>query len=421
MSEAKLIDAPAANTLCHYEPYGWQHWPREPWFSYQFRRALGETQEGGGCVSEAFLAASRMVPGDKESWHREWLSQAQKNDRRGDLALAAGHVRTAMNCWLRAADLYRSAEFWLAADDPRRLATFEQCERASHKFLRHCAPPGEVVEVPYEAGRGLPAYFIRSPHAPARRPVLIAFGGLASFKDELWFMVGRGALQRGISVLLVDGPGQGGALRRYGLTSRFDYEVPAGKCIDYLAARPDVDASRLAVSGSSLGGYYAARAGAMEPRFAACISHGAAFDLYERWSDRGEDHGLAGHAKWVFGCGSMAEVRAKLKPFTLKGVLENMRCPYLIVHGGHDVLGVEQAKLAQDYARSKGVKATLRLVGAEETGADHCQHDNPTIGQELMLDWLADIFGIDQRSFRAPGSAGVSRTGETARSSGSGS
>ena len=48
-------------------------------------------------------------------------------------------------------------------------------------------------------------------------------------------------------------------------------------------------------------------------------------------------------------------------------------------------------------ARAHGVNATLRFVTPEETGAEHCQHDNPTIGQELMADWLADVFGIDQR------------------------
>jgi len=41
-------------------------------------------------------------------------------------------------------------------------------------------------------------------------------------------MVGLGALQRGISVLLVDGPGQGGTLRRLGIPTRYDYEVPVG-------------------------------------------------------------------------------------------------------------------------------------------------------------------------------------------------
>ena len=39
---------------------------------------------------------------------------------------------------------------------------------------------------------------------------------------------------------------------------------------------------------------------------------------------------------------------------------------------------------------------TFILVEADKTGAEHCQHDNPTLGQELMIDWLADKFGIDQ-------------------------
>ena len=68
------------------------------------------------------------------------------------------------------------------------------------------------------------------------------------------------------------------------------------------------------------------------------------------------------------------------------------------MHGAHDVNGVERARKAYESAKSQGVNATLRYVTAEETGADHCQHDNPTIGQEIMLDWLADIFRIDQRN-----------------------
>jgi len=65
VTEAKLIDAAVTNREPHYEPYGWLHWPEHPWMSYQFRRALGETQEGGGAISECFEAASRMVPGDR--------------------------------------------------------------------------------------------------------------------------------------------------------------------------------------------------------------------------------------------------------------------------------------------------------------------------------------------------------------------
>ena len=123
--EETAIDQVTEDRSAHYEPFGWHHWPEHPWMSYQFRRALGETSEGGGTVSECFRAASRMIPGDKESWHREWMAIADFNHRRGDDELGLGHVQTAKNCWLRAADYYRQAEFWLAPHDPRRLATGE--------------------------------------------------------------------------------------------------------------------------------------------------------------------------------------------------------------------------------------------------------------------------------------------------------
>lgn len=381
-----------------YEPFGWHHWPDDFWMSYQFRRGLGETQEGGGAVSEVFQAGSRIVPGDFESWYTEWKRIADRNAARAAEAIQRKHVRTAMNCWLRAANYYREAEFWLAADDPRRLDAYTRAEEASRNCFTRMTPPAEVVEIPYEPGKPMPAYFIRSANGGPRQPVLISVGGLDSYKDELWFMTGRGAVQRGISVLLVDGPGQGGTLRRHKLPTRYDYEVPIGKCIDWLEQRPDVDPSRIAVSGSSLGGYYAARAASFEHRLAAAVSHGAIWSVNELWGEADDSHGLAGHIRWVFGVGSMQEAFEKGKDFTLDGVIDKIRCPYLIVHGGYDVLGVAQASKAYEYARKHGVDVTLDLVGEEETGAEHCQHDNPTLGQDRINDWLADRLGIDQRS-----------------------
>ena len=393
--EDNLIERITENRQPHFEPYGWHHWPEHPWLAYQFRRGLGETQEGGGTVSECFQAASRMILGDKESWHREWMRVADRNQNRGLTEEQAGHIRTAMNCYLRAVDYYRQAEFHLKPDDPRRLPTFSKMEACSHRFLALLTPPGEVLEIPYE-GKSIYAYFARAPFPGDKLPCLICMGGLDSIKDEMWFMQAHGALQRGISVLMIDGPGQGGTLRRHGITNRFDYEIPIGQCIDYLASRSDVDTTRIAVCGSSLGGYYAARAGCYEHRLAACISHGAIWSVTDLWGNATEEHGLAEHIKWVFGAGTMEEAMQKARYFTLEGHLEHMECPYLVLHGGHDVLTVSQARKVYDYGKSKGVDVTLRLVTEDETGAEHCQHDNPTIGQELMGDWLADRFGINQ-------------------------
>lgn len=397
--EEKLINQAADRSEAHYKPYGWHHWPDYPWMSYQFRRALGETQEGGGAISECFQVASRIDPSDSESWHREWLRIGDRNRERGDAAEAKGYIVTAQNCWLRAVDYYREAEFWLAGDDPRRLAVFDKLEECSAKWGRYLNPPLEHVEVPYLDGKHLFAYFLRSPVNPEQRqPVLMCFGGLDSFKDEMWFMVAHGAIQRGISVLMVDGPGQGGTIRRHGIVNRHDYEVPVGKCIDYLETRDDVDPKRIAMSGSSLGGYYAARAASFEHRLAAAISHGAIWSVNELWGEADDSHGLAGHIRWVFGVRNMQEAFEKGKDFKLDGVIDKIRCPYLIVHGGYDVLGVDQANKVYEYAKANGVNVTLDLIGEEETGAEHCQHDNPTLGQERVNDWLADVFNIDQRA-----------------------
>ncbi|MFM1879932.1 MAG: hypothetical protein RLZZ344_166 [Pseudomonadota bacterium] len=404
MTQDNLIEVITENKLPHYEPYGWHHWPEHPWLAYQFRRGLGEVQEGGGAVSEVFQAASRMIPGDLESWHKEWKHIADRNWNRGEEAQAKGHIRTAMNCFLRAADYYRQAEFYLKPDDPRRLPTFERMEACSHRFIKNLNPAGEVVDIPYENGVSLCAYFVKSPYPTAKQPALICMGGLDSIKDEMWFMQAKGALQRGISVLMIDGPGQGGTLRRHKVPNRVDTEVPIGKCIDWLEARSDIDASRIAVCGSSLGGYYAARAGCYEHRLAACIAHGAIWAITDLWGDASEDHGLAEHIKWVFGCDSMKSAMVKAKDFTLEGHLDHMRCPFLVMHGGHDVLTVSQAQKVYDYGKARGKDVTLRLLSEEETGAEHCQHDNPTIGQEILGDWLADRFGIDQRALLKSGS-----------------
>jgi dienelactone hydrolase len=199
-------------------------------------------------------------------------------------------------------------------------------------------------------------------------------------------------------VLMVDLPGQGGTLRRHGLATRVDSEVPVGKCIDWLEQRDDVDASRIGVCGSSMGGFYAARAGCYEHRLAAVISHGAVWSVHDMWGQKGDDFGLAMHIRWVFGAKTMKEAHVLMKPFTLEGHLEHMKAPYLVLHGGHDVLTVTAARSTYDHAIANGVDATLRVLEPDETGAEHCQHDNPTIGQEVLADWLADKFGIDQRA-----------------------
>ena len=379
---------------------GWSQWPDQPELSFQFLRALGASQEGASTIGECMLAATRMTPGDLESWYREWQRLGDVNLGRAEQAASVGHVRTAAMNWLRAANYYRSSEFYLAASDSRRIQAFDQIEGCSHRYLKTLAPAGEVVEIPYQDGQTLTGYFLRAPTAEQKQPVVIAFGGLDEYKDELLHEMPKHALPRGMALLLVDLPGQGSSLRRKKMINRHDTEVPVSRIVDFLIERDDVDANRIALYGASIGGYYAPRAAAFEHRIAAVVSDGAMWDLGLRNEGLRDnpDALIVMHLKWVFGEDDIEALIAKGKTFKLEGVIDTIRCPYLIVHGEHDHLGLDRATDSFAYARKAGLDVTLKLFSEDETGASHCQVDNPTLGQEFICDWLADKLGIDQQA-----------------------
>jgi dienelactone hydrolase len=117
--------------------------------------------------------------------------------------------------------------------------------------------------------------------------------------------------KRGISTLCVDQPGTGDALRLQNIPAMHESEAWASKWVDWLETRTDVDPKRLGMSGISLGGYYAPRALAFEPRFAA----GAVWGANHNWAEvqqkrlrrEGENpvpHYWA-HVLWVFGAKDM--------------------------------------------------------------------------------------------------------------------
>jgi pimeloyl-ACP methyl ester carboxylesterase len=145
----------------------------------------------------------------------------------------------------------------------------------------------------------------------------------------------------GIHVLAIDGPGQGEALRLQGIPSRYDYEVPARAAYDYLAGRREVDAKRMAVMGFSLGGYYAPRAAAMEPRFAACVAWGGHWDYHEAWVRRGKIMASGGtklsappfQLPWVLGMPDMDARMKKLESTTAFAAVAraHSRCPFYCI------------------------------------------------------------------------------------------
>ena len=75
--------------------------------------------------------------------------------------------------------------------------------------------------------------------------------------------------------------------------------------------------------------------------------------------------------------------------YRLDGVVQKMRCPFLITHGEDDEqVPLEDAKALYNAAGSND--KTLRVFTAVEGGAQHCMRDYLSLGVYEMWNWLED-------------------------------
>jgi pimeloyl-ACP methyl ester carboxylesterase len=136
------------------------------------------------------------------------------------------------------------------------------------------------VEIPYD-GSSFPGLLVRA-EASRPAPCMVFVNGLDSVKEIVYRCgIAQALSKRGVSTLIVDQPGTGEALRLRGLTAIPNAEKWASPVLDVLAARDDVDREKIGIMGWSLGGYFAPRAAAFEPRFGLCVAWGASYDWGE--------------------------------------------------------------------------------------------------------------------------------------------
>ncbi len=373
-----LTDKPVDLSPPRFEPGGWMQWPDNEDYSLQFMRVLGSAQEGGSTISECFLTASRVVAGDDESWYRAWKAIAETNKARGDRAHAAGNIRSALSNWLRASNYYRTSEVFLKLDDSRRADALERMRACSYLAVAHQPSGGELVRIPCFGDGFVEAYFLRAPGADSQTPVVVCVGGPEHFKDDHLHTLLQQAHARGLSLLLADLPGQGGAPRIKGMV-RYEVETAISCCVDYLIARGDIDEGRIAILGDGLGAAFASRAAGLDDRFAAAVCDAGIWDMYQRVSA----------TQWMSGDGGKDTIGDEIRRLHRHGGVTSIKCPILMAFGEHDWLDLRHADALCEALKDEGADVTLKVFSAAETAAAHGQSDNPTIGNEFIFDWIS--------------------------------
>jgi dienelactone hydrolase len=368
-------------------------------WSSAFINMLGMAPYGGSDISELHKIGSMLAgkaADDDTAWFDACRRVADTVRTHAETFAASEHPVSAAAFYGRAANYYHMAERFRTPKDAPALDAFRQGVECFHRFAAlNTDARIEVVEVPFEGG-SLPGYFVHAKNAKSpRTPCVVYFDGLDVTKEIQYLRGVPDLIKRGISCLVMDGPGTGEAIRLRGMHLRHDYEKAGSACIDFLEKRSDVDAKRIGIVAVSLGGYYAPRCASLEPRFAACIAWGAIWDYHATWKKRVEANFKASmsvpghHIMWILGADSLDEALRRLEPFRLDGVVQKMRCPFLIVHGEDD----EQVPVADAralYEASGSSDKTLRVFNNEEGGAQHCQRDYLPLGVATMWSWFED-------------------------------
>jgi 2,6-dihydroxypseudooxynicotine hydrolase len=329
------------------------------------------------------LADFEEVTASIESWDEwcgAWSERAAVHERMGHEALAAKKFLSAGEHLNRAAVYYHFGKFLFVHDLAQMKTAHSKAVRCKREALPYLRPAGERVEIPYE-GKSLFG-ILRKPPTLERPPVMIMMMGLDSTKEET-DAYEQPFLARGIATLAFDGPGQGEG--EYDFAIRGDYEAVAKAVVDFVETRRDLDISRLGLWGVSLGGYYAPRSAAFEPRVKACISLAGPYDWLEAWN------GLPELTREAFRVRSksptMEAAKRHAATLSLKGVAERIGCPLYIVAGKLD--RVVPWQHAERLARE--VKGPVELLVIED--GNHVANNRAYRWRVQTADWMADQLG----------------------------
>ncbi len=351
--------------------------------------ALGEIDVIGQRLSER--------PDDKDAWWEEWSTMAAKLEAKAEELVRENRPFTAGNYYIRAGNYYFTADRPVPPGE-LKFGLYRKALRCFHAGFERRYPEMERVDVAYE-NASLPAYFLPAAGRPSRAPTVVLFDGLDNCKEMSVLFAGLEFSKRGFNTLAIDGPGQGEALRLRNIRTRYDYEVAGTAAYDYVAKRTEVDASRIAVMAYSLGGYYAPRIAAFEPRYAACVVFGScAWDIRAKQIERKQlienDPRKTSQSSfqfpWVLGVENMEQVIDAVKPFSLASVAHRIACPFLVTHGVNDRLAsAEDARLLYEAVGSKN--KSIKIFTPEDGGSEHCHVDNRSVGVDYVADWLTEI------------------------------
>ncbi|GLB29445.1 alpha/beta hydrolase [Lacrimispora amygdalina] len=226
-----------------------------PNFNYQLNRTYAWSN---GDLEELKAVAAKIT--DAATWEKELLELAEKalQEKRMENAIA----------------YYRMAEFFMYDGHPAKITTYDKAVNLFYDYHADLFKSQMIKRdlVPFGAAHLPVLYTI--PEDGKFTDTILLHGGYDSYMEEFVPMM-LYLRENGFAVYLFEGPGQGGALRKEGLTFIPQWEIPVKTILDYY------NLNDVTIIGLSLGGMLAPRAAAFEGRIKRVVAWSLLPNLFD--------------------------------------------------------------------------------------------------------------------------------------------
>ena len=367
-------------------PVGYHEFNKDKGINFQLNRYYSM----GNATFEDMEKAGQKISSFAD-WQTEMLKLAET-------AISDGRL-------MNAALYYRAAEFYLLRDNPEKELLYEKFLDLFYEATRD----DEInkYEVPYN-DTFLPA--MRIPSADTeKRGTLVIHGGNDSFIEEIYPMV-RYFSDQGYEVIAFEGPGQGAALKKYGLLLNIEWEKPTKVILDYFKL------DDVTLIGISMGGWLCIRAAAFEQRIKRVIAWSVSFDVTQYANILGQQlarlfmrkfrnfvnkqmlKNMKKKLEYSWFVNNLMYMTNKEVPIEAFDVLmqfneENLHSDLvqqdvLILTGREDHLVPFKMHDMQVKALTNARSVTSRVFTREEQAQNHCQMGNLGLALDVMRNWI---------------------------------
>lgn len=303
---------------------------------------------------------------DGATWAAAWTAGGETAWSKAEAAKARGDDAEAKRQYLRAAGHFFMGRF-PCPNHPDKLRSAERERDAYLAAGAYFDPPVRRVAIPFTQGRpgeGTEiAFLYRRPAGVERPPVVIMWGGVDAWKEQMT-AASNAVLAQGFATIALDNVGTGESPVK-GSTPEAERQFTA--VMDWAAAQRDLQGDKPGLLGRSFGGYWATKLAHLHPdRIAAAVSWGGgAHHMFQPdWINRSRHPDsylmeLVETRMRMLGATTDDEYLAFFKQLSLleQGLLDRPCAPMLLVNGREDKqCPVADIDLLVGHGRPKAVR-----------------------------------------------------------------